>query len=930
MVLSQHGFKRLVLLNSAGYSRAELPLDEAVSLIAPNNTGKTSLINALQFLLIFDKRNMDFGAYTFEISRKFYFPDNCSYILLEVLLPTGMVVIGCVGKGFTHDYDYFAYQGSLNVEDYRLENGQLIINTKLIGHLIERSKTTAKIYNSTDLKSLLYGNKQSLKNNSIDLTVFPLEMPSLASTYQKVLTRTLRLDKLSSKEVKQYLLEIFKRDVTDSAVDFKSEWDKAFADVNRDKEHFDAVTKMKADIERLEKMQLKRKRLRGLLIIQRPLIENALIEWEDYYQKQTAYFSHQQQQLSSRSYELEQRLKTIVREQLQAESDEKELNNLEHQYNQLQLQFELVKDLQQLKNYRESLQNKRDNIMRFLKEAEQLSIKEINRQLENRQRELKQTQQQLANLHDNFYLRLQQYLPVPTFQVISRLFSRNTLNLLVGEKGQVQFHNEAYFQAFAEKLATVIEADTLTVFGMKLNTATLSCELTLKTAQELENEITEIQREISRLTVLLETAKDLESKKQKQQQLEQQINKVIADIEQYQVFLQLTHSKPQRQQQLAELMLKITALKQEEQEFDSKREQLNQEIEAMHLQQRTLNEQHQRIVNARNNRPDKIHSLDFLETLPHTPNISSFEINMAELGTQLENYNRDYASLLKLNYDLIDGLHYLHSANVTKFQNQDSSEQELESLFNFTTQLAQEKIAIEHKARNAVIQISLILRELNSGLESLKRCMNDFNKLINKRKLSDLKVFKIEAREEGVLVDAIRTLISTSEKLESGDSFDLFNQGTVLNDSVVNKAKDDLIREGSDRGSLKIEHLFRLVFVLAKENQSTKEYDDIDSAASNGTVLMAKLITGLALLNLMQDNRKKIKTVCYLDEAASLDQPNQRSLIETANDFGFSLIFASPEAQITAKYCVPIRTLAGKNYINTKDWQVFERLNDDK
>jgi len=94
--LAQYGFQKLVLLNSAGYSRAELPLDASVSIIAPNNTGKTSLINALQFLLILDKRYMDFGAHDFDKSRRFYFPGNSSYILLEVLLPSGMAVINTV------------------------------------------------------------------------------------------------------------------------------------------------------------------------------------------------------------------------------------------------------------------------------------------------------------------------------------------------------------------------------------------------------------------------------------------------------------------------------------------------------------------------------------------------------------------------------------------------------------------------------------------------------------------------------------------------------------------------------------------------------------------------------------------------------------------------------------------------------------------
>ena len=35
------------------------------------------------------------------------------------------------------------------------------------------------------------------------------------------------LDKLRSSEVKDYLLQIFRRDLPDASIDFKAEWDKA-------------------------------------------------------------------------------------------------------------------------------------------------------------------------------------------------------------------------------------------------------------------------------------------------------------------------------------------------------------------------------------------------------------------------------------------------------------------------------------------------------------------------------------------------------------------------------------------------------------------------------------------------------------------------------------------------------------------------------
>ena len=146
-------------------------------------------------------------------------------------------------------------------------------------------------------------------------------------------------------------------------------------------------------------------------------------------------------------------------------------------------------------------------------------------------------------------------------------------------------------------------------------------------------------------------------------------------------------------------------------------------------------------------------------------------------------------------------------------------------------------------------------------------------------------------------------------------------------DRQLDQARQLLIDEGSARHGLKVADLFRLTFELGKENQDPESFDDIDSAASNGTVLMAKLVTGLAMLYLMQDKTRQIQALCYLDEALALDAANQKSLIKTASEFGFALIFASPSPLITAHYCVPIQQRSnGMNHISRKHWQILQPL----
>lgn len=928
MSLAQYGFQKLVLLNSAGYSRAELPLDDSVSIVAPNNTGKTSLINALQFLLILDQRNMDFGAHSLEVSRRFYFPDNCAYILLEVLLPSGSAVIGCVGKGLSHDYEYFAYSGGLDVDDYRLGDGSLASQPKLISHLIERDKL-AKIYQQTDLRALLYGNRQKQQSDSPDLTIFPLEYSSQAAIYQRILTRTLRLDRLDTREVKNYLLEIFKNDLNDRGVDFKSEWDKSFADVNRDKEQYDAVFRNKVLIETMEVSQQERKSLRGKIIHWRPLIEQGLNDWETYHIQTVNKLSQVQQQLDNHSSALGERQKDIYKEQAKTQQSLKEQQKQQQKYKDLSIQFQFVSGLAQLESRRKQQQDERDELVRLIKNAQsRQSPSVIQKDIKKIERELVDLNQQLKNLGDNLYLRLQQHLPCDSFEVVKRLFARPVLSFSASSKDQAKFDNEQAFKAFVVQIEKCISNNQLILPGLSIDVSSLEPNLVIKTAKELEEDIKDYQGQLEEMRKLLETAESLSEKVRQRNEMDQQIVQLDKDIADFKLLLELREGAEARQSDIVKLSKLLESLEVEESQLDERKGLLAESLQENVGKQNTIEAQHKRINQARNQRQDHQSQFSYLEQLSYLPYMEAGVLDMSVLADQIERYNGYCQKLKQLDDRLQSKLDALHHDDLNKFQYEESAEKELESLFAFAGQLLLEKEAIERKSRSAVVQVAAILRGLRDSLVTLKMRMNEFNNKINRRQLSDLKIFRIEPREEESLVDAIQTLISTSEQVDSGNSFDLFDHNTVLDDKALNKAKDILIREGEARGSIKVEHLFRLVFKIAKENQKPAEFENIDSAASNGTVLMAKLITGLAMLNQMQNPKKAIKTLCYLDEAASLDQKNQRNLIKTASEFGFTLIFASPEPQITARYCVPIGTKNGVNYINRFNWQILEPIDE--
>src|SRR5438067_4977204 len=95
------GPQKIVLIRAGRYDYAEVDLSSSLQIVGPNNTGKTTLINTLQFLYLDDLRRMDFGSYGLDETLAYYFPAQYSYALFECLGVTGNFVFGWRGQSKT-------------------------------------------------------------------------------------------------------------------------------------------------------------------------------------------------------------------------------------------------------------------------------------------------------------------------------------------------------------------------------------------------------------------------------------------------------------------------------------------------------------------------------------------------------------------------------------------------------------------------------------------------------------------------------------------------------------------------------------------------------------------------------------------------------------------------------------------------------------
>lgn len=137
------GVKRLVAINSGKFELAEFDLGHPIHLSAPNNRGKSTLVNALQFLYVDKIDRMHFGKRPPEDTKHHYFGQDPSYLVFECATPSGDQTMLVSGRGALQagKFERFVYRGAYLREDYVEPDGIIRSFDALKARLADRELT---------------------------------------------------------------------------------------------------------------------------------------------------------------------------------------------------------------------------------------------------------------------------------------------------------------------------------------------------------------------------------------------------------------------------------------------------------------------------------------------------------------------------------------------------------------------------------------------------------------------------------------------------------------------------------------------------------------------------------------------------------------------------------------------------------------------
>ncbi|MBK7102406.1 MAG: hypothetical protein IPH63_11570 [Flavobacteriales bacterium] len=876
------GPTKLIAIRSGSYDYAEVDLANSIQLVGPNNAGKTTLINTLQFLYIDNRNHMAFGDHEPEATRAYYFPDHYSYMLFECLGPKGTYMLGWRGQSKASGGDpvRFTYDGGYDIADYMGKDDRVLDPKTVNAKLAERNYRELKDA-AAHRDSILV----ATKGESNGLGVVHLTETERYSHFKEVLKNLLSLRSIDQNEMKRSLLMLASIPPNKPALEANRLMTEDFERI-RDRRL--KLNTLKSEKERLEKyigMSDTRFDLEArLATVYADLMEKRRKAHDHNKHVKEAILAKQdaleKEKISTTEIlkDLDEKIAEIAGAKGRAEGDLARITDLGKGLE------EFVENME-----REALNNAKDRLHtlnRQLGNAGEADRQRTARSLAEVTGRVASTERAIANFDKALISELRESMSNEDLHQLSKLFNLEILKLPV-EKGGVELKKRKQLDAMLKGMVESIKDGVYNDVILKLPLPDNSTGwMELVDVKALKKSLTDQKAEQDRLRKLMDAIENRETLAKERAGVQAECDAHIQLLNKWEHLQAAMVEEPRLQKRLSEVVKEKAAADKERKEI---REKLD-EISVKLFEQRTaLNQEDERfnrllrLMEACVPPPAPEAKDKVLVSVPNDPEdaIALYSKHMAEhnaMSREMDQLRSKIENVLKS--DII---------GPTELETVRLMREQIEGLPTFEETLRKDWDNYLHLLRANFANVLNGLNDIKSAAEKLNRRFGNVS-------VSNLESLRMEVMDQNELVVALKELAET-------DHTGLFDSSGKL-DAAYQSFRNKL----SERLTLNYGDLFTLRFNVTTRGGRTHSYDNLQ-VESHGTAITIKVLFNLLVLrSMLKEDPKKhtplSRVPFFLDEVHSLDAVNRKAVLGMARDLGFMAITAAPEpvSEVDALY----------------------------
>ncbi|MDP1745045.1 MAG: hypothetical protein Q8L90_05670 [Bacteroidota bacterium] len=848
---------RISLINSKGYGKAEMKLDncDSMQLVGPNNIGKSTLIYALNFLFVVDGQKMSFSG-----QRKgdketihHYFPTHNKSFLIFEINKLGYYCI-LVKRNTDGELEYYKIDSEYD-EEYFFENEgahQRLLNfDEVIGKLLERGVVHSKFATKSDVFNLVY--HRGTKNNAVVWLEDTVKADGLSNNFSKVYRYLINSKLITNKTLKESLIIADNRE--NEGLNFSQKNKKDITDLLRINEEIKSIKSVRTDFlefrESVKVYNSKTRIVSELISAFNSSYTAAIPELEISSIERGRHIAavHNEineilkpKELNYASYIGEKNADVKNKTNLLAEKPAA-LNEI-HKYERVDF---LKESLRNLDKDRKDIETRFTTI-----EIQKLSSKQLEMRIDKLNYQIASLENQIDNYNNLLIHKISDNEEVK--QLLNSVLSEQVTSL---PSKQIK----KPIKKISAKLLAIFDGEIDITKGITLKE--------FKSVKELKDELKGLQIEKKQTEELLKTVVDKEK-------IDSKLKVILNEIELIKEKVKLIESKPALEKQIRSITDDIKTLSLEKKELEEFLSSLVKEISQKQIMFDKLQEEKRGLEGrVRELKERKIE----VEAINLAPTDYETNDNLDYIFSKIQIHQKDRIELKVKKDATFDNLKYRlrnNSADIEQF---------ISFVEDEIACLADKERSIDGLLSSISTQFANPAYTLLKRYEEFKQFVyTKFNEKLSQTRISNIESMKIDLLDNERIIGELKKIASIQE-FNGQMSFE-FDQSENL--KVLNAYLDSGKRVSFDE-------LFNIELLLHIKG-TDKRVDLANQVESDGTDRMIRLVMIMSIINRLAVTDEQNKIALFIDEVATIDKQNRPEIVKFCKEHNFLPIFAAPDA----------------------------------